>query len=74
MHILYHEARFKEYFNKLLHHMFVFFFIFYTSPYSELWVLSCLPSLEFIFFWRGFMCGYPLGSVKVLASDRTVHI
>lgn len=49
MHILYHEARFKEYFNKLLHHMFVFF-IFYTSPYSELWVLSCLPSLEFIFF------------------------
>lgn len=30
MHILYHAARFKEYINKLLHHMFFFliFFIF----------------------------------------------
>lgn len=43
MHILYHEA------EVVTSHV-CFFFIFYTSPYSELWVLSCLPSLEFTFF------------------------
>lgn len=30
MHILYHEARFKEYINKLLHHMLFLFFLFFT--------------------------------------------
>lgn len=50
MHVLYHEARFKEYINKLLHHMLFFFFLSFTLLHiQELWVLSCLPSLEFIF-------------------------